>query len=190
MLLTDNVWRGIKIPRALRGSLFRRCAERFAASNIEYVRLIQADDIPEKPPLSLISLLAKGLCQMRTPEKKGPDRSGLGDVGNEVFADVDVAWEGAIVIKQFHARKEQFGNENRFGTDFNIFPDSGFTTLSWSHQKRLGKLSYRQLASHWKSEAFHSIWRKYEGALDSIYKFCLYLNKASLSEDWGGLLGY
>ena len=62
--------------------------------------------------------------------------------------------------------------------------------LSLSYQKRLGKLSYRQLASHWKMEAFYSIWRKYEGAFDSIYKFCLYHNKASLSEDWGGLLGY
>ena len=41
--------------------------------------------------LSLISLLAKGLYKITTTEKKGPDRSGLGDVGNEVFADVDVA---------------------------------------------------------------------------------------------------
>ena len=158
--------------------------------SLEYVTDWYRWIIFRKSRLTLISLLAKGLYKITTTEKKGPDRSGLGDVGNEVFADVDVAWEGAIVIKQFHARKEQFGNENRFGTDFNIFPDSGFPTLSWSYQKRLGKLSYRQLASHWKMEAFYSIWRKYEGAFDSIYKFCLYLNKASLSEDWGGLLGY
>jgi len=36
-------------------------------------------------------LLAKGLYKITTTEKKGPGRSGLGDVGNEVFADVDVA---------------------------------------------------------------------------------------------------
>ena len=30
--------------------------------------------------LSLISLLAKGLYKITTTEKKGPDRSGLGDV--------------------------------------------------------------------------------------------------------------
>ena len=33
----------------------------------------------------------------------------------------------------------------------------------------------------------YEVWRKHEGALYSIYKFCL---KASLSEDWGGLFGY
>ena len=26
-------------------------------------------------------------------------------------------------MKQFHPEKEQFKEENRFGTDFNIFPD-------------------------------------------------------------------
>ena len=32
-------------------------------------------------------------------------KSGLGDVGNEVFADDDVVKEGDIVIKQFHPGK-------------------------------------------------------------------------------------
>ena len=52
-------------------------------------------------------------------------------------------------------------------------------------------------------ESFYSIWKKYEGAFDSICKFCLARQNAydvtkpmiileqSLSpEDWGGLLGY
>ena len=52
-------------------------------------RLICADYIPDVY-LTLISLLAKGLYKIITTEKKGPDRSGLGDVGNEVFADDDV----------------------------------------------------------------------------------------------------
>ena len=41
---------------------------------------------------------------MTTKEKKGPE-SGVGDVGNEVFADDDVVKEGDIVIKQFHPGK-------------------------------------------------------------------------------------
>ena len=37
--------------------------------------------------------------------------SGLGDVGDEVFADVDIAYKGATVIKQFRLGKEQFGGD-------------------------------------------------------------------------------
>ena len=63
-----------------------------AASNIICDRLICAVPIiSQKGHRTLISLLAKGLYKITTTEKKGPDRSGLGDVGNEVFADVDVA---------------------------------------------------------------------------------------------------
>ena len=50
-------------------------------------RLICADDIPEEY-LTLILLSAKGLYQMTTTRGEG---SGLGDVGNEVIADDDLA---------------------------------------------------------------------------------------------------
>jgi hypothetical protein len=59
--------------------------------------------------------------------------SGLGDVGDEVFADVDIAYKGATVIKQFRLGKEQFGGD---GVRIDLFQYiSGFTTLSWSYQK-------------------------------------------------------
>ena len=38
-------------------------------------------------------------------DNKGEEESGVGDVGNEVFADDDVVKEGDIVIKQFHPGK-------------------------------------------------------------------------------------
>ena len=40
---------------------------------------------------------------------KGEEGSGLGDVGNKVFADDDVVKEGDIVIKQFHPGKVRGG---------------------------------------------------------------------------------
>ena len=40
-----------------------------------------------------------------TTINKGEEGSGLGDVGNKVFADDDVVKEGDIVIKQFHPGK-------------------------------------------------------------------------------------
>ena len=70
-------------------------------------RVIRADDISVpgwKGRLSLISLLAKGLYQMTTINK-GEEGSGIGDVGNKVFADDDVVKEGDIVIKLFHPGK-------------------------------------------------------------------------------------
>ena len=45
-------------------------------------------------------------------DNTGGEGSGLGDVGNEVIADNDVAQEGSIVIKQFHPEKEHFGVKN------------------------------------------------------------------------------
>ena len=62
--------------------------------------------------LTLISLLAKGLYQMTTKETNDNIReegSGLGDVGNKVFADDDVVKEGYIVIKPFHPGKVRGG---------------------------------------------------------------------------------
>ena len=38
-------------------------------------------------------------------DNKGEEGSGVGDVGNEVFADDDVVKEGDIVIKQFYPGK-------------------------------------------------------------------------------------
>ena len=38
-------------------------------------------------------------------DNKGEEGSGVGDVGNEVFADDDVVKEGDIVIKEFHPGK-------------------------------------------------------------------------------------
>ena len=38
-------------------------------------------------------------------DNKGEEGSGVGDVGNEVFADDEVVKEGDIVIKQFHPGK-------------------------------------------------------------------------------------
>ena len=38
-------------------------------------------------------------------DNKGEEGSGVGDVGNKVFADDDVVKEGDIVIKQFHPGK-------------------------------------------------------------------------------------
>ena len=38
-------------------------------------------------------------------DNKGEEGSGVGDVGNEVFADDDVVKEGDIVIQQFHPGK-------------------------------------------------------------------------------------
>ena len=38
-------------------------------------------------------------------DNKGEEGSGVGDVGNEVFADDDVVKEGDIVIKLFHPGK-------------------------------------------------------------------------------------
>ena len=38
-------------------------------------------------------------------DNKGEEGSGLGDVGNKVFADDDVVKEGDIVIKLFHPGK-------------------------------------------------------------------------------------
>ena len=38
-------------------------------------------------------------------DNKGEEGSGVGDVGNEVFADDDVVKEGDIVIKQVHPGK-------------------------------------------------------------------------------------
>ena len=70
-------------------------------------------------------------------DNTGGEGSGLSDVGNEVIADDDVAQEGAIVIKQFHPGKEQFGVKNvrtACGTDLNTFPDS-FTILSFISEK-------------------------------------------------------
>jgi len=40
-----------------------------------------------------------------TTINKGEEGSGLGDVGNKVFADDDVVKEGDIVIKLFHPGK-------------------------------------------------------------------------------------
>ena len=110
--------------------------------------VIRVDDIPVLPGwkgrLSLISLLAKGLYQMISQEKKGPGpRSGLGDVGDVVFADVDIAYKGATVIKQFRLGKEQFGGDGvridsgQISIYFRIYHT--FLVIS----ERLGKLSYR-----------------------------------------------
>ena len=68
-----------------------------------------------KGHLTLISLLGKGLYQMTTKETndiKREEGSGLGDVGNKVFADDDVVKEGDIVIKQFHPGKVRGGKIN------------------------------------------------------------------------------
>ena len=94
----------------------------------------------EGAPISDI-VVSKGSVSNDITGEEGSG-SGLGDVGDEVFADVDIAYKGATVIKQFCLGKEQFGGWDRFQYI------CGFTTLSWSYQKRLGKLSYRQLASH------------------------------------------
>ena len=42
-------------------------------------------------------------------DDKGEEGSGLGDVGNNVFADDDVVKEGDIVIKQFHPARNVRG---------------------------------------------------------------------------------
>ena len=74
--------------------------------------------------------------------------SGLGDVGDEVFADVDIAYKGATVIKQFRLGIEQFEGDGvridlgQISIYFRIYHT--FLVIS----ERLGKLSYRQLASH------------------------------------------
>ena len=78
----------------------------------------------------------------------GEEGSGLGDVGDEVFADVDIAYKGATVIKQFRLGKEQFGGDGvridlgQISIYFRIYHT--FLVIS----ERLDKLSYRQLASH------------------------------------------
>ena len=57
--------------------MFRLQAMGQEVCRLEYVtRVIRADDIPVpgwKGHLSMISLLAKGLYQMTTNDKKGPD---------------------------------------------------------------------------------------------------------------------
>ena len=53
--------------------------------------------ISQKGHLTLILLLVN--------DNTGGEGSGLGDVGNKVFADDDVVKEGDIVIKQFHPGK-------------------------------------------------------------------------------------
>ena len=128
-----------------------RCSERGLQPRI-CDGVIRVDDIPVLPGwkgrLSLILLLAKGLYQMISQEKKGPGPSGLGDVGDEVFADVDIAYKGATVIKPFRLGKEQFGGD-RVRIDLgqnSIYFRIYHTFLVIS--ERLGKLSYRQLASH------------------------------------------
>ena len=57
-------------------------------------RLICADDIPEGAPDPDI-VVSKGFV---SNDNTGGEGSGLGDVGNKVIADDDVALEGAIVI--------------------------------------------------------------------------------------------
>ena len=108
--------------------------------------VIRVDDIPVLPGwkgrLSLILLLANDITG---EEGSG---SGLGDVGDEVFADVDIAYKGATVIKPFRLGKEQFGGDGvridlrQISIYFRIYHT--FLVIS----ERLGKLSYRQLASH------------------------------------------
>ena len=96
-------------------------------------RLICADYIPEAAPDPDI-VVSKGSV---SNDNTGGEGSGLGDVGNEVIADDDVAQEGAIVIKQFHPGKEQFGVKNvrtACGPDLNTFPDT-FTILSFTSEK-------------------------------------------------------
>ena len=100
-----------------------RCSERGLQPRI-CDRVIRVDDIPVLPGwkgrLSLILLLANDITG---EEGSG---SGLGDVGDEVFADVDIAYKGATLIKPFSSGKRTvrgWWGENRFETDFNIFPD-------------------------------------------------------------------
>ena len=122
-----------------------RCSERGLQPRI-CDRVIRVDDIPVLPGwkgrLSLILLLANDITG---EEGSG---SGLGDVGDEVFADVDIAYKGATVIKQFRLGKEQFGGDGvridlrQISIYFRIYHT--FLVIS----ERLGKLSYRQLASH------------------------------------------
>ena len=56
---------------------------------------------PEESPVTDI-VVSKGSV---SNDNKGEEGSGLGDVGNKVFADDDVVKEGDIVIKQFHPGK-------------------------------------------------------------------------------------
>ena len=65
--------------------------------SLEYV----TDYIPEESPVTDI-VVSKGSV---SNDNKGEEGSGVGDVGNEVFADDDVVKEGDIVIKLFHPGK-------------------------------------------------------------------------------------
>ena len=122
-----------------------RCSERGLQPRI-CDRVIRVDDIPVLPGwkgrLSLILLLANDITG---EEVSG---SGLGDVGNEVFADVDIAYKGATVIKPFRLGKEQFGGD---GVRIDLGQNSIYFRIYHTFlviSERLGKLSYRQLASH------------------------------------------
>ena len=100
----------------------------------------------EGAPISDI-VVSKGSVSNDITGEEGSG-SGLGDVGDEVFADVDIAYKGATVIKQFRLGKEQFGGDGvridlgQISIYFRIYHT--FLVIS----ERLGKLSYRQLASH------------------------------------------
>ena len=63
----------------------------------------------EGAPISDI-VVSKGSVSNDITGEEGSG-SGLGDVGDEVFADVDIAYKGATVIKQFRLGKEQFGGD-------------------------------------------------------------------------------
>ena len=63
--------------------------------------MICADSIPEAAPDPDI-VVSKGSV---SNDNTGGEGSGLGDVGNKVFADDDVVKEGDIVIKLFHPGK-------------------------------------------------------------------------------------
>merc|ERR1712155_100148 len=106
-------------------------------------RLICADYIPEAAPDPDI-VVSKGSV---SNDNTGGEGSGLGDVGNKVFAYDDVAQGGAFVIKQFHPGKEQIGVKNvrtACGTDLNtqVRPIMFWSVwrrdilMGWSHSIR------------------------------------------------------
>ena len=71
----------------MKGSLFPQWAKSFVCS-LEYETDRYVQMISQKGHLTLISLVAKGLYPN---DNTGGERSGLGDVRNEVFAYDDVA---------------------------------------------------------------------------------------------------
>ena len=107
MLLTDAVMvlGDREKPRAVKGTIVPAMGPESRALQPRICDRLICADIPEGEP-DFDIVVSKGFV---SNDSAGGEGSGLGDVGNNVFADDDVVKEGDIVIKQFHPARNVRG---------------------------------------------------------------------------------